>query len=657
MRMTAHRALLLLAVTGLLVPAADARELGREDFAQPKLPHGGLVLEIPGLTTSPKKDGRSPALTRFQAPPPHRAAVAIPKGASLHWRVAAKAPPEVKGLPQDGWYGTASLDVLGLADGQRGAVKLEVRFGKRPLGQATTSITHAAPRDAETQEQTRPVTRLWIRIPNERYAAVAGKLVQLVVTTTGASVVIDELRLDMFHAEPTRKLLGKANGKNGPDVLASGALGFQALTEHQATAFSLLDVREEGPAAKAGLREDDLVVAVNGRPFRRSSIAAGRDWFEHSHEATLGRAVQQALAAGEKHVRLTVLRNNGTKELKLRLPFRTPPTETFPFEDKWARDLQSDVIRWVAKNQKKNGFWPGNEAVNSSLAGLALLGTRDKQHAPAIRKLAKAILKKYPRARDVGGFSFWGIAFQGIFLSEYHLASGDERALAWIEEAIAWLPTTTHESKWGMPAFGHSPKGLPYGKKALMAPCAHLLVFEALAIKCGVKSGIWEHIKPYVMHSWSDPAVRTKKKQGHGGMGYNGSFKDKNEFWSRTGLVALALHLRSDHERMQQALTRFMVARHPWMLNSHAYGEPGGALGLIALATVDPKGFAEVMPQWRWRFLNAYEPGYGLRYSTAHMGAPYMGEDEIINPAYGALFSVLDKGLVITGGEPARWMR
>jgi hypothetical protein len=39
------------------------------------------------------------------------------------------------------------------------------------------------------------------------------------------------------------------------------------------------------------------------------------------------------------------------------------------------------------------------------------------------------------------------------------------------------------------------------------------------------------------------------------------------------------------------------------------------------------------------------------------MGAPYMGEDEIMNPAYGALFSLLDKGLVITGGEPTRWLR
>jgi hypothetical protein len=202
-----------------------------------------------------------------------------------------------------------------------------------------------------------------------------------------------------------------------------------------------------------------------------------------------------------------------------------------------------------------------------------------------------------------------------------------------------------------MQAFGHGPDGLPYEDKALMAPCAHLLVFDALARKCGVQSKVWEHLEPYVMHSWSDP-----EKGGHGGMGYNASAKDTEEFWSRTGLVALALHLRDDNPRMKDALTAIMAERHPWMLNSHAYGEPGAALGLIALAVAAPERFKKVMPQWRWRFVSAWQPGLGLRYSTPHMGSPYMGEEDIINPAYALLWSVAGKGLVMTGGEPKKWL-
>ena len=75
------------------------------------------------------------------------------------------------------------------------------------------------------------------------------------------------------------------------------------------------------------------------------------------------------------------------------------------------------------------------------------------------------------------------------------------------------------------------------------------------------------------------------------------------------------------------------------MLISHAYGEPGAAPGLLGLAVVKPKAFEEIVPQWRWRFLCSWEPGYGLRYSTPHMGAPYLGEEAVVNLAYLLLLS------------------
>ena len=84
------------------------------------------------------------------------------------------------------------------------------------------------------------------------------------------------------------------------------------------------------------------------------------------------------------------------------------------------------------------------------------------------------------------------------------------------------------------------------------------------------------------------------------------------------------------------------------MLNSHAYGEPGAALGLLSLAVVKPKAFEEIIPQWRWRFLCSWEPGYGLRYSTPHMGAPYLGEESIVNLVYLMLLSTENDGLLMS---------
>ncbi|MCC6466417.1 MAG: hypothetical protein IT463_13845, partial [Planctomycetes bacterium] len=285
------------------------------------------------------------------------------------------------------------------------------------------------------------------------------------------------------------------------------------------------------------------------------------------------------------------------------------------------------------------------------LCTLALLASRDRAHRKLIDAGIDSMLRANPDPTKMKGLAYWWVAFQGMAFCEYHLATGDKRTLDWVKAAIEWLPTTTHKSSWGMPAFGHGPDGLPYEDKALMAPCAHLLVFDALARRCGVQSKVWEHIEPYVMHSWSDPA-----QGGHGGMGYNASCKDEEEFWSRTGLTALALHLRNDKPAVRDALTAFMATRHQWMLNSHAYGEPGAALGLLALGVAAPGHFKKVMAEWRWKFVSAWEPGFGLRYSTPHMGSPYMGEEEIINPAYALLFSLENGGLVMAGGEAKRWL-
>jgi hypothetical protein len=100
---------------------------------------------------------------------------------------------------------------------------------------------------------------------------------------------------------------------------------------------------------------------------------------------------------------------------------------------------------------------------------------------------------------------------------------------------------------------------------------------------------------------------------------------------------------------MRDAMTRFMVGHHPWFRNSHAYGEPGGAWGFLGLNLANPAGFDEVFPQYAWWFSLAWEPGYGLRFTTPHMGAPYMGEDDLINATYALVLQAKKRNLHLTG--------
>ena len=590
---------------------------------------------------------------------------------SLHVRLPAL--PEKDDIAAENWYAVVSVDYVAsrvvlppdsTAEAKSAKASLSLSLpreaGKGMPARAQVTVLNRVEVDDSASDESNGAkspsmfakSRLWLRVPCEDLSR-AGDWLDLELAVSGAgAIAIDNLRVERFHRQPTRSLLGKANGKNGPDLLGAGMFGFTGLTEHLCTSFSILDVRDGGPADRAGLLAGDLIVAVEGRPLSLNDLRPGWSWFESSNEAVLGRAIQSALEERRYQVTIDVLRDQKLKRLKLKLPVKGKLDDGFPFSGKLGEQLRDDLLAWTTTHQRDNGGWPGTDAVNPAMGGLALLGTREKRHAPAIRKCVDFLLAKNPRPSEMKGLAYWTVAYQGIFFAEYYMASGDERVLDWMVQATSWLPGTTHECKWGMQSFGHGPDGLPYDEKSLMAPTAHLLVFDALARKCGVESRIWEHVREYVAHSWSDP-----EQGGHGGMGYNASYKDKGEFWSRSGLTALAACLRGESGAMRQGLCLFMGERHPWMLISHAYGEPGAALGLLSLATAHRPAYDEVLPQWRWRFLNAWEPGYGLRYSTPHMGAPYMGQESIVNLSYAMLCSVQNGGLVMAGGEPVKWMK
>ncbi|MCA9320833.1 MAG: chitobiase/beta-hexosaminidase C-terminal domain-containing protein, partial [Planctomycetes bacterium] len=390
-----------------------------------------------------------------------------------------------------------------------------------------------------------------------------------------------------------------------------------------------------------------------------SSCAPGWAWFREGHEAVLGRAVEAALskasledasvnasAGSVPSVRLGLWRAGQRLDLDVVPLRRLALPETFPFDDDVTPRLYDDLITWVRKNRRPQGQWAqgGTDWIQTSFAGLALLGRRDPQDREVVREVADWYLQKFPQPESFGNLGYWAASYGGIFMCEYLLATGDDRVRPWIAAALTWVEEGFHTSKWGMPALGHGPNGLPYDDKALMAPASHLIVFEALAKQAGIASTIWETLFPYMKHSWSDPSDK-----GHGAMGYNASYRDLGEFWSRSGLFALACELRGEKAFMKRPIAKIMRERHPWMRNSHAYGNPGDTWGLVGLAAADREAFAEVMRAWRWSFGGAWEPGFGLRHTTAHMGSPYMGGDGLVNPAVAMLLSVRHRGLFITG--------
>lgn len=486
--------------------------------------------------------------------------------------------------------------------------------------------------------------RIWAEIPPAMMKRLEGKSFGLRVSNRSeTAVVIGTPRLARINDAPSGKLFGRSNGGLGPDKLGAGLLGFDALTEHKQTVLSVMTVRPDSAAARQGLQQGDVILAVRGRPLPVNDLAPGWNWFRDSHEAVIGRETEAALQVGETRLPLTVLRDGNAKDIDIPLVRKAAFTTMDPADDPEAARMLADSIAFLIRTQRDDGSWSGC-MIRTAFAGLALLATGEELHHARVHKGVEWARERYKKPDDYGNLGFWAGAYAGIFYSEWHLATGDPSVMPHLEALRDWAISGQHNSIWDVPALGHGPSGLPYGQKALVAPACHLLVFEAIAMRGGMKSGLWELLMPYMEMSWSNPAAG-----GNGTLGYNRSFKDLDEFWSRTGLFAMAAHLRGGRADMRDAMIRVMHERHPWFRNSHAYGEPGGALGLLALNLVVPDIHAEVIRQYAWWFSLAWEPGYGLRFTTPHMGAPYMGEDDLMNATYALVLQAPRRTLHLTG--------
>lgn len=528
-------------------------------------------------------------------------------------------------------------------------------------GRAGAAVAEFGAITSSSQQDGVPTSQRICRlIPNE----VLSKLdsFSLVLTVKGpGSVVIDDVSLYWLPIVP--KVFGSPNKEAGPDVVAAGLFGFDGYSFHMHSPLPVSRVRKNSPAEKAGLKVGDIIIGVNDVVFPETDCNPGWNWLANGHEPVLGRAALKALSTRRSSKRktaqvyLNVVSSQHQEQRRLRLDIEPVGrfSKLFPLKmDSLGKAVYDDIIGFLVKHQRSDGSFcdkfGGRPAISTSLGAMALLGTKNKKYLPQVRKAVDWVISKYETGKGMG---FWDMAYCGTFLCEWFYATGDKQVLPWIDVTLDWLPTVMHKSKWDTMIWGHGADGIPYGEKSLIAPTAHMEIFAALAFKCcGIKNSIWKLAEPYIDFTWSNPA-----NGGHGAMGYNGSLRDTGQAWSRTGNIATAVSILGIRDDYQKGMLGYMKNYYPVMRNSHAYGYPGAQWGLIGLHNIDRKAFVEVMQEWTWDFALAWEPGFGLRFSQPHMGAPYMGEEAIVNPAYGTLLSVVNKGLYMTGCRTRFWAK
>lgn len=190
-----------------------------------------------------------------------------------------------------------------------------------------------------------------------------------------------------------------------------------------------------GPADRAGVRIGDIIVGINGQPFRAGSREA------------LTKALVRAEAETGR-VQLQLVRGRQRLERRLRIKKRGA-TAARPEQGKQARWILDQALAFLVSRQQGDGGYPATlcgkngQVVQTSLAGLAFLaagssprrGPHKAQIQAALRFVQSHLLA--PEAIDQGAAwdqTNWALVYAILFVSECQVRSRQRRLQKFLAE-------------------------------------------------------------------------------------------------------------------------------------------------------------------------------------------------------------------------------
>jgi hypothetical protein len=302
-----------------------------------------------------------------------------------------------------------------------------------------------------------------------------------------------------------------------------------------------------GPAQRAGLQIDDIVVGVDGQPFTSGCFAP------------LATAVQRAEATEGKLV-LQIERGGKALDLAVKLKKLGPHAST-PEAGRMQKQVLGDALDWLAQRQQGGGFpetlgGSNGAVVQTCLAGLAWIGGGSSlakgKHKANLASAQQFVLREVGQdaLRPAGGANWdqttWGYAHAAIFLGELQLAGGSKKPSAELQR-IADTLCARQELSGG---FGHGPGGknaLGYIELNILAAYVACGLSLAQQAGCKVDAAVVEKLFGYAEASAGDDGgVGYSTADGQRGMGNIGRT-------AGTWLAALGFHRQQEPYTLKMA--------------------------------------------------------------------------------------------------------
>ena len=233
-------------------------------------------------------------------------------------------------------------------------------------------------------------------------------------------------------------------------ILHAGFLGAQSISETKTypqfpvgpTGFhvsiepglkvTVQSIQKGSPAEHIGLKIGDVLVTIGGKALKTSDP-----------RVTLGQAIG-IVEADDGELLIEVMRDGASKEIMLQLKPLGAYRVTWPEKCPKSRSIIEASARRVSKALQDEGHYNLGETrleardLKACLAGLFLLSTGNDSYLPAVGNQARLLAKAAETRSNAGGHINWQLGYQGIFLGEYYLRTGDQQILKGLKEICDW---------------------------------------------------------------------------------------------------------------------------------------------------------------------------------------------------------------------------